>query len=76
MQSLLTCRDTTSNCLIPSTAQGGPDNLVNYFSELEDFIAGTGFVYDSSLNPIGYTGTDGWYLEFSEGIMALGIRNF
>ena len=50
--------------------------MVNYFSELEDFIAGTGFVYDSSLNPIGYTGTDGWYLEFSEGIMALGIRNF
>jgi len=65
-QSLLTCLDTTSNCLIPSTAQGGTGDLIDYFSELEDFIAGTGFVYDSSLTPIGYTGTDGWYLEFPE----------
>ncbi|MBT7629954.1 MAG: hypothetical protein HN597_09660, partial [Desulfobacula sp.] len=65
-QSLLTCLDGTSDCLIPSTNIGGSDDLVNYFSELEDFISGTGFIYDIILNPIGYTGTDGWYLKFSE----------
>ena len=62
--SALSCADS-SNCLPDSDEVGGSDDKVNLFSELEDFVAGTGFHYDG-MNPDGYTGTDGWYLNFPQ----------
>jgi type IV pilus assembly protein PilY1 len=53
----LGCVDTTTDCL---PVEGG--SPIGTFDELVDHIVGTGC---SSSSPDEYTGTDGWYKEFS-----------
>lgn len=59
--STIICEDTTDGCLPTVNSV-----KIGNFEELENFIAGTGFVYNADSDPIGYTGTDGWYMELPE----------
>ncbi|MFO7972865.1 MAG: hypothetical protein R6U40_14110, partial [Desulfobacterales bacterium] len=65
--AVLSCTDGTTNCLPTGTTEFFPTGITQ-FSDLENYIVGTGTYNSSDLSARDTytTGTDGWYKEFHE----------